>query len=79
MNIQEQWPGAKIVMTFPVLYSGWECDGEATIIQTKKGEHKLIMTSHGQPYEAKPQELMDKINEYRKAIVESQKALIMVI
>ena len=65
----------KVIYTFPVLYEGWEMDENGYIKETDDGDRYLILTSHGMEYKADPQELRDKIDEYRNAIKMSEHAL----
>lgn len=62
------------VKAFDVLYSGWECDGKGWIVKTDAG-NKLVLSNHGSNYFAKPKELQDHIDNYRKTISESEAAL----
>lgn len=67
---------AEVLHTFPVLFKGWECDGDAAIVRMKDdGSVRLLMTNHGRSYLASPTELMDKIKEYQMAIQDTNKAL----
>ena len=65
----------KTIYTFPVLYEGWDMDEEGYVKETENGDRYLVLTSHGREYKADPQELRDKIDEYRNAIKMSEHAL----
>lgn len=66
--------GAKVIYGFDVLWSGWECDSNGRVYE-HDGERFLVLTNHGTPYRADPQELRDKIEEYRTTIFATEEAL----
>lgn len=59
---------------FEVLYSGWDCDGMAWIIDMQ-GTKKLIMTNHGSMYEAQLSELQELLKYYAQTLKDTQKAV----
>ena len=63
-----------VVHYFEVLYSGWECDGMAWVIDME-GTKKLIMTNHGSMYEAELSELQGLLKYYAETMQETQKAV----
>lgn len=63
-----------VVHYFEVLYSGWECDGMAWVIDMD-GTKKLIMTNHGSMYEAQLSELQEQIKYYAETMQQTQKAV----
>lgn len=63
-----------VIHEFPVLYSGWECDYEAWIIDYE-GKPRLVTTDHGGFDFDETDLLTDKIEEYKRAIAETQRAL----
>ena len=67
-----------ILKTFLVLYSGWELDDVAWIVEFEDGGRaELVRTDHGGVYisDDGKTELALKIAEYEKAIKETQEAL----
>lgn len=66
--------GAKTLLTFPVLWEGWECDSEGRVCEFD-GVRFLVLTNHGSPYRAEVQELHDKLAEYRNVIAATEKAI----
>ena len=65
----------KEIFKFPVLWEGWECDSLGWVVEDDDGSRFIVMTNHGSPYEADPQELRDRIAEYHRVITESERAL----
>ena len=66
----------EIVHTFPVMWSGWECDDVGYVVkETETNELKIALSSHGGFYIAKVKELFEKIHEYINAIKETEKAI----
>ena len=65
----------KVVMEFPVLWEGWECDSTAWVMERADGTRYLKMTNHGSEYEAEPEELTDLIAEYEKVLTKTREAL----
>lgn len=63
-----------VVHYFEVLYSGWDCDGTAWVIDMD-GTKKLIMTNHGGMYEAQLSELQELLKYYAQTMQETQKAV----
>lgn len=63
-----------VLKKIDVLWSGWECDASAWVVQTDEGK-KLVMSNHGSNYFAAHAELQSRINEYQKAIDESLEML----
>ncbi len=72
------FPNAKLLLEFPILYSGWEIDNIGWVIEDQKIV-KLILTSHGGPYVATPKDLKEKIEEYKAALAKTEKALNMLV
>lgn len=66
---------SRIILTFPVLYSGWECDETAWVVGKADGTSALIMTSHGAPYVADSLQLATRVHEYKKALADAEYAL----
>ena len=69
----------KKIFEFTVLWEGWECDSVAWVVEKSDGSRRLVMTNHGSPYEADPQELRDRIAEYQRVIAESEMALALIV
>lgn len=65
----------KVLLEFPVLWEGWECDSTAWVMERADGTRYLKMTSHGVGYEANPEELTERIAEYEKVLMKSREAL----
>lgn len=57
-----------------VLWSGWECDNTAWIVE-HEGQKKLVASNHGNTYFAERSFLEKKIKEYEQAIANSKKVL----
>ena len=69
MGLEESIEGSfKVLMMFPTLYHGWECDTDGTVIESEGGKRHIILTSHGNPYVADEAELDQLIESYRNAI-----------
>lgn len=60
---------------FKVMFSGWECDDDAWVVELKDGSRALVTTSHCSAYVAKPAEFAEKLEEYAKVVSDTQKAL----
>lgn len=60
-----------------VLWSGWECDSTAWVVE-HEGKNKFVTTNHGQPSFVDVSFLKGKIDEYRKAIEQSEKLIALV-
>lgn len=67
-----------IIMSFPVLYDGWEMDNRGHVLE-KDGEVCLALSSHGRFYKAPHSDLTAKMDEYQAAIDQSTKALKMLL
>ncbi len=65
----------KILLEFPVLWEGWECDPKAWVMERPDGTRFLQMTSHGLAYEAVTSSLEDRIAEYERVLAVSREAL----
>jgi hypothetical protein len=65
------------IMTFSVMYSGWECDSSAWVVDAD-GENKIVMTNHGKPYFSTVAELEGLISGYQQTLNETQEAIEMV-
>ena len=67
----------EVIMEFPVLHAGWECDYVGYIVQ-KGLRPALVMSGHGKLYFAKKEHLKEKVNETREALIYQEKALSMI-
>lgn len=68
----------KVIFEFPIMHVGWDGDSAGYIVEN--GESKtLILTNHGSHYMASPTELELKIAEYQKNIMETKKALTLLV
>ena len=67
----------KQIMQFTVLHEGWEADNEAWIMERADGSRYLMMTSHERPYEADITELQKKIDEYKRVMHQSERAMLL--
>ena len=65
----------KIILEFPVLWEGWECDSTGWVMERADGTRYLRMTSHGGKYEGELDELHERISEYERVLAETRKAL----
>lgn len=65
----------KIIMEFPVLLEGWELDYKGWVMERPDKTRYLLLTNHGRHYEAKPEELKERIAEYQRVMELSKKAL----
>lgn len=65
----------KEIFSFRVLWIGWECDSEAWVMERSDGSRYLVMTNHGEKYNASPEELVERITEYQNAIYQTYRAL----
>ena len=64
----------KVVKTFPVLWCGWECDSAGYVVEVGKGK-KIVMSSHGRNYFAKPKDIKERLDVYKDAIEKTRIAL----
>lgn len=67
----------EVVFKFDTLYCGWECDPYGYVVKTLEGL-RLVHSSHGSNYFAQRTEFLDFIEDYKKAIEDTTKALNMV-
>lgn len=74
MTLEYNGKKYKAIYGFNVMYSGWDCDDFAWIIEDN-GIKKLIMTNHGTPYEAEMSELEGLMKTYQEAIDNTKVAL----
>jgi hypothetical protein len=65
----------EIIYSFPVMWSGWECDDVAHIALNKQGERVLLFGSHTGFYEHTVGTLIEKMEEYTEAIDKTLKAI----
>lgn len=63
---------------FKVMYSGWECDDDAWVVELKDGSRALVTTTHCSTYVAETGEFEEKLEKYAKVVSDTQKALAMV-
>ena len=63
-----QSPYTKTLFEFPVMYSGWECDGKGWVKERKDGKRVIVLTNHGSEYEANQQEVTDLMATYQNAL-----------
>lgn len=64
----------EVLMVFPVMHSGWECDEKGFVVNDN-GTKKIVLTNHGSAYFASEMELSLKIEEYKHAIASAESAL----
>lgn len=64
----------RVLKIIDVLWSGWECDGVAWVVETPTG-NRLVMTNHGSHFFAEASALQARINSYRIAQEASEEAL----
>ena len=64
-----------IVFEFPILWEGWACDSTGWIVQRADGSRYIRMTNHGSVYEAKPDEILERIDKYKSVLNLTYKAL----
>lgn len=65
----------KEIFEFTVLWEAWECDSKGWVMERPDGTRYLSTTSHGSEYEAKPEELHERIAEYERVLNETRQAL----
>lgn len=58
-----------------VLWHGWECDGTVWVAKDDTGQLHVITTDHGTPKLSDQDFLKNKIEEYKKAIEQTQALL----
>lgn len=58
----------KVLLEFPVLWEGWDCDSRAWVMERPDGTRYLRMTNHGSPYESSPKALNSRIDEYERVL-----------
>lgn len=64
----------RVLKKIDVLWSGWECDGIAWLVQTDDGP-KIVMSDHGQKHFDNGDELRARIFAYNEAIRETEELL----
>jgi len=64
-----------ILMEIEVLWSGWELDGTAWVMERANGERYLKMSNHGAEYEAEIGELEERIAKYEYVLRQSKEAM----
>lgn len=65
----------KVLLEFPVLWEGWDCDSKAWVMERPDGTRYLRMTNHGSPYESSPEALHNRIAEYERTLRLTRNAL----
>jgi len=65
----------KTLLEFGVMWSGWECDTMAWIIEDENGVRQLKTTSHGSPVIEDREFLIERIHAYQRSLYITQKAL----
>jgi len=63
-----------ILHKFPILYAGWEMDNVGYVVKAE-GLNILVLSNHEKLYVADRVELEEKLQEYKEAIRETEKAL----
>ena len=63
------------ILSFPIMYSGWDCDERGWLVKNPDGEKSFILTNHGTPYISTEKEILGLIQEYNAVICETQKAI----
>lgn len=69
----------KLIFEFTVLWEAWECDSTAGVCEKLDGSRYFIMTNHKNRYVATRKELEDRIEEYKKVIEDTEKAMLLVL
>jgi hypothetical protein len=59
--------GTEIIDEFPVLRRGWELDDTGYVVRKPDGAHGVVLTNHGQPFEATEADLSPLIASYEEA------------
>lgn len=67
----------QVLKKIEVLWSGWECDGDAWLVQSTSGP-KIVMSDHGEKHFDNGDELRARIFAYQEAIRETEELLKMV-
>ncbi|MCO6416067.1 hypothetical protein JYK14_07770 [Siccirubricoccus sp. KC 17139] len=67
----------EVVLAFPVLYAGWECDPTAWIGRDADGRLHGLTTGHGAVCSMSADELLERLEEYRRVAALTQRALLM--
>lgn len=67
----------EVVFKFDTLYCGWECDPHGYVVKTPEGL-RLVHSNHGIKYFAQQAEFLDFIEDYKKVIEDTTKAIGMV-
>lgn len=66
----------KVLYHFSIAHVGWECDDIGWVVEdSETKERHIVLTDHGGPYIADPEELRTKCNEYDRLKKETQTAL----
>ena len=69
----------KLIFEFTVLWEAWECDSTAGVYEKLDGTRYFVATNHGSRYIATRKEFEDKLDEYKKVIEDTEKAMLLVL
>lgn len=70
--------GDQIVLTFPVLWEGWDCDDVGYVFTNSENKPYLIMTNHGRICKSKIDTLLERV-DYYTMVIEATKAAINIL
>lgn len=64
-----------VLDTFPVYWSGWECDATGWICEDRSGYTVIILSNHGAKYVANESEVVELAEEWQTAAMTLVKAV----
>ena len=68
-----------VILEFPILYEGWECDYTAWVMERADGSRYLKMTNHGFDCVGDVSLLEKKLAEYERAIEKTKDAIALLL
>lgn len=66
----------KLLYQFTILYKGWEMDNIGYIVKDQHNNNLILLTSHGNFYFGKKNQLEEKLSEYEKVVKDTHQALV---
>ena len=67
----------KLLYEFTILHKGWEMDNSGYIVKDQYDKNLIILTSHGNFYIGKKNQLEEKLLEYEKVTKETKEAIVL--
>lgn len=68
----------EVIFEFDVLYAGWDVDSKGYVVRDAEGVNRLVLSDHGRWYLAEPNELLERMQAYKSALMNSLDALVLI-